>query len=68
MQNKWNGKKGNAHEHTHVSAISRKNVTEPTQPDHLFKIYSEDGTWAKGTAAGPFRTDVRVLLRGIIAP
>jgi len=53
------------HEHTCVLAISHKNMTESMEPD-LFKIYSEDST--KGTVAGPFRTDVRVLLCSIIAP
>jgi len=64
--NETERKKICAHEHTRVLAISHKNITESMEPDHLFKIYSEDST--KGTVAGPFRTDVRVLLCGIIAP
>lgn len=39
---------------------------ERYRTSHLFETSFVDGT--RGTAAGPFRTDVRVLLRGIIAP
>lgn len=52
---------------THIWPIPRKNVTGPA---HLFEnpLRERMVRGTKGTAAGPFRTDVRVLLRGIIAP